>query len=171
MDALTLAVAAALVLFGRSLYWLFVGGIGFLLGFHYASQWLAESPWWMALAVALVIGIVGAALAVLLQRIAVAVAGFFGAGWFAMSVLPALGIAPGFATPVFLTAGILAAILVFVLLDPALIVLSSAIGAAMISDVFDPAWKWLVFAGVLAVGIVVQSSLLRQTPHRRTTAD
>jgi hypothetical protein len=64
---------------GRRLFWLFVG----LMGFITAYRWFESNPAAQSSGrclLAILAGIVGIVLAIFLQRVAIAVAGFF-AGW------------------------------------------------------------------------------------------
>jgi hypothetical protein len=71
-------VGAALLVFGRKLFWLFVAGIGFIAGLNVATSYLKGSPQWLILLLALVAGLIGALLAVFAQSIAIGIAGFPG---------------------------------------------------------------------------------------------
>lgn len=165
MNAATFLVAAALILFGRSLYWLLVGGIGFLVGAHYASIGFAGQADGTVLLVAIGVGVVGAVLAIVLQKVALALGGLLAGGYFAQTLVTALGGDPSTAGALaFLVGGVIAALAVLTLLEPALIVLSSIVGASMISQspYLDPQWRWLVFAGLLTLGLVAQTLQLRR---------
>ncbi len=61
-------VGAALLILGRKLFWVFVGAIGFVLGMDIASRFLQGRPDWLILIVALGAGVLGALLALFLQR-------------------------------------------------------------------------------------------------------
>ena len=53
-------IGAVLLLVGRRLFWLFVGGVGFLVGFNFAGQALQEQPQWVIFSVAIGVGLVAA---------------------------------------------------------------------------------------------------------------
>src|ERR1700756_2718363 len=82
MQGVDILIAVVLLLFGRRLFWLFVGGIGFIVGFNFATQAFQGEPAWVALAVAAVVGLMAAVLSIFLQRLVVAIAGFFAGGYF-----------------------------------------------------------------------------------------
>src|SRR5512147_1159889 len=86
MTAVRIVAGALLRLLGRRLFWLFVGLMGFAAGLMLANQLLPEMPEWVRLLVAIGIGLLGALLAVFLQRLAIGVAGFL-AGALAGSAL------------------------------------------------------------------------------------
>jgi len=81
MNLLRVLVGAFLLGFGRSLYWLFVGGVGFLAANTLASRLLEGSPRMLVLAIAVAAGLLGALLAILLQKFAVGLAGFLAGSW------------------------------------------------------------------------------------------
>ena len=72
---LTILVAVAVLLFGRQLYWLYVGIIGALVTFNIMTDLLANQPEWLTFLIVLVVGVLGAVLAVYLQYILVGIGG------------------------------------------------------------------------------------------------
>lgn len=168
-SAVLYVVGAAVLLLGRKLFWLFVAVVGFGVAMTMAPQLVPDQPQWVVLAVAVVAGIVGAILAILLQRIAVAVAGFVAGGYLFMWVLSVsnvdLGGYQGLTWAVFIVGGIVGALLVGVIFDMALIVLSSGVGAGLIANTMmqdfslPEATTALAFIALFVFGIVVQISL------------
>ncbi|MBA2585578.1 MAG: hypothetical protein H0U99_03740, partial [Chthoniobacterales bacterium] len=69
-------VGIALLLCGRRLFWLFVAALGFAAGIYLTPLVVHEAPAWLALVISLGLGALGALFALLLQRLAIAVAGF-----------------------------------------------------------------------------------------------
>ena len=59
---------------------LIVAALGFAVGLEIAAYFMKEPPQWMTLLVALGCGVIGALLAILLQKIAIAIAGFVAGG-------------------------------------------------------------------------------------------
>jgi hypothetical protein len=166
--AVSLVLGAILLILGRKLFWIFVGAIGFLVGFNLAAQYLSEQSIWVILLIAVVAGIIGSVLAVVLQRVAILVAGFLAGGYLTVSLLQMLEInvplSEGIAWLPYVMGGILGAVLLFLLFDWALILLSSLAGATLITPVInpEPEMETVVFVIVLLVGIVVQSTLFRR---------
>ena len=76
-----LVVGAAMLFIGRKLFWLLVGVIGSLVGLVVATELLQAQPDWIIYLAAFVGGIIGALLALFVQKIAVAVAGFLMGGY------------------------------------------------------------------------------------------
>lgn len=172
MQLLNIFIGAALLLFGRRLFWLFVACIGFIVGAEAAKNLLSGQPEWLILLVALGVGLIGAIVSIFLQRVAVSIAGFFAGGYF-LSALATATIAAkyeGVSWIAFIIGGILGAILTMVLLDPALIVLSALVGATAISQnlSLQPSASTVLFIVLLIFGIAVQTGqYARQTKSRR----
>jgi len=162
MTASTLLIGIVLLLFGRSLFWIFVGAAGFVAGVSFARTVLGPQADGIVLVAGIVAGIVGAVLSVLLERVAVGIAGFLFGGYLLATLALALGY-PDVAWIAWLGGGALAALLVVALLDPALIVLSSLAGATLVAQVLPVggAVGALIFAGALVIGLAVQFAQLR----------
>jgi hypothetical protein len=169
VPAVSALVGVAILLLGRKLFWLFVAAMGFVFGAQIAAQVThqpASSP--VVLLVAIALGIVGAVLAILLQKIAIGVAGFIAGGRIA------LGLSAGFFSQtsgngiIFLVGGILGVILFLVLFDWALIFFSSVEGAHLIASaiVLTQTGRVISFIVLVVIGIFVQSSML--SPARRS---
>src|SRR5437762_11845435 len=125
-------IGIVILFFGRKLFWLCVAAVGFAAGVEIAPHLVHEPSPLLALTVAVVLGIIGALLALFLQKVAIAVLGFLAGGKLAGAIASAFLIQYGqHSTIVFLVGGIVGAILL-VLFDWALIVVSSLIGAHLI---------------------------------------
>jgi hypothetical protein len=128
-----LLVGIALLLFGRRLFWLFVGVIGFMAGWYFVLG--RHGPTAGGLLIAVLAGLVGLVLALLVQKVAVALAGFFVGAYLVANFL-------GWPLPplrpteqlVLLLAGVVAAFLALALFDLALILFSAIAGAGLIVD-------------------------------------
>ncbi|HUA67049.1 MAG TPA: DUF4203 domain-containing protein [Candidatus Saccharimonadales bacterium] len=161
MDWLDILIGIALLLFGRKLFWLFVGGVGFVVGFQIAMDTLHDQPQWVIFLIALGAGLLGIILSIFLQRIVVGVAGFFAGGYFlsnlAMALLHANDEVVQWIT--FIAGGLLGAILTVYLLNPALIILSSLAGATAVAQSvpLEPAAKGILFIVLAIFGIIVQT--------------
>ena len=134
-------IGIVILFFGRKLFWLCVAAVGFAAGVEIAPHLVHEPSPLLALTVALVLGLIGALLALFLQKIAVAVLGFLAGGKLA------------------------GAILLLVLFDWALIVVSSLIGAHLIQSTIalPPSGSTIVFIGLVVLGILVQVASLRRS--------
>ncbi len=160
MQIVNIVLGAILLFFGRTLYWVFVGIVGFLVGMALADQYLAAQSEAVQFIAALAAGIIGAMVAIFAQRIAFALGGFF-AGWYiALSVAAHFG-AQGDNTIWCIIGGVIGAIVAAMVMDWAIIVLSSLAGAAAIVSGLtgmniDANMRSILFLVLAIVGIVVQ---------------
>ena len=161
----------AILFFGRKLFWLFVAALGFAVGLEIAARFLHEPPVWMTLVISLGLGILGAIFAIMLQKLAIAVAGFIAGGRLACVLLPAFFEEYSRYTMItFVVGGILGALLLLALFDWVLILLSSIEGAHLISRaiILPQTGAAILFAVLLLIGLIVQGSMLRGS--RKTVA-
>jgi hypothetical protein len=157
-------VGAAILLFGRKLFWLFVAALGFAVGLEIAAYFMHEPPVWMTLVIALGLGLLGALLAIMLQKLAIAVAGFIAGGRLASALVGAFFVDYSHYRGItFVIGGILGALLLLALFDWVLILLSSAEGAHLISNgiVLPQTGATILFCVLVIIGVVVQGSMLR----------
>jgi hypothetical protein len=165
MNVVNIILGFIVLLFGMRLFWLFVGVVGFIFGMNLAAQFLAGQNEWVIIAVGLLAGLVGAVLAVVFQRIMVAIAGFLAGAYIATYLMAALGVNMGnIEWLIWIIGGAIGATLVFALFDWALIVLSSLVGASLAAPalVVEPTVQTLLFFGLALVGIVFQGGLMRR---------
>ena len=165
INSLGLVVGVLLILLGRRLFWFFVGVVGFLWGLQVTSLLLHGQSQVVILAVALAVGLMGAVLAVFLQQLAVGLAGFLAGAHLINASWSLLNLHSSQHLWLFsLVGGIIGAVLALLLLDWALIILSSLIGAGLICQALplQQAVSALCFLVFVAVGILVQSSLIRR---------
>lgn len=158
-------VGLGMLVLGRQLFWLFVGGVGFVFGINLATQILGEGqPDANILLFGLIFGFIGAVAALVLQKLAVSAAGFVGGGIIAMNLVQVMNLDLGSVLVPFLVGGALGLVLVSALFDWALIAISSFTGATVIVQTFGmeqtPAILLLVV--LILVGIAIQANQLRR---------
>src|SRR5437660_1730389 len=161
---LSVLIGAVILFFGRKLFWLCVAAVGFAAGVEIAPHLVHEPSSLLALAVALVLGLIGALLALFLQKVAIAVLGFLAGGKLAGSIAAAFFVHYAqYSTVIFVIGGVVGAILLLALFDWALIVVSSLIGAHLIQSaiVLPASGSTIVFIGLAVLGILVQAASLR----------
>ena len=162
---LSVLIGAIVLFFGRKLFWLCVAAVGFAAGMEVAPHLMHEPTPVLQLSVALVFGFVGALLALFLQKIAIAIAGFLAGGKLAMALVGAF-IAEGARYPgvTFIIGGIIGAILLLMLFDWALIVMSAVVGAYLIGHtiILPQTGATILFIALAGVGIVVQAAAFRR---------
>jgi len=161
---LRILAGIGLLVFGRKLFWLFVGLIGFASGIQVATRFSPGQPEWMVLAIALAAGVLGALLALFLQWLAIGLAGFLAGGYIVVRLFHVSGLMTGgMYWVLFLIGGIIGLILIVILFDWALIILSSLVGAGLITESVHVAHSGalLLFIVLAIAGILVQSRLMK----------
>ena len=159
-------IGIVILLFGRKVFWLCVAAVGFVAGVELAPHLVNEPSALLQLTVAIVLGLIGALLALFLQKVAIAVFGFLAGGKLAGAIAAAFFVHyVQYSTVIFVVGGVIGAILLLTLFDWALIVVSSLIGAHLIQSaiVLPPSGSTIVFIGVAIVGIVVQAASFRRS--------
>lgn len=161
---ISLLIGIALLLFGRRLFWLFVAAIGFAIGLQLAPYLMQNPPPWLSLAISLALGLLGALLAFLLQKLAIGIAGFLVGGRVAVAMVAAfMANHAQYYGITFVIGGIIGALLLLALFDWALIIFSSIEGARLVADaVHLPSTGTTILVVVLAIfGIIVQAMMFR----------
>jgi hypothetical protein len=161
-----LLVGVVILFFGRKLFWLCVAAAGFAVGAEIAPHLIQEPSSILGLLVALIFGVLGALLAIFLQKVAIAVLGFLAGGYVASAIGAAFFIhSAQYYTIIFVVGGIIGTFLLLAVFDWALIVVSSLIGAYLIQKpiVMPPTGSTLVFVGLAILGIIMQGASFRRT--------
>jgi hypothetical protein len=174
MAAVEIVVGVAMLLFGRRLFWVFVGGVGFAGGMALGTQVLAEQPDWIVLSFGLFLGLGGALLALLLQRVAVAVAGFVAGGYAAFALAEMLQWGEGpWLWGTALIGGVFGAVVAGALFNWALILLSVLVGANLVVQgaALEPRTAGVVFIVLVLAGVALQGRALAKTARVSTTPD
>lgn len=162
---LSALIGVVVLFFGRKLFWLCVLAVGFAAGVELAPHLVQEPTPLLQLSFAIVLGFVGALLALLLQKVAVGLVGFAAGGRLAVGVTASFFVDyASYYWLTFLIGGILGALLLLALFDWALIFVSALIGAHLIVRAFVlPQTGATILLLVLAViGIAVQAAVLRR---------
>jgi hypothetical protein len=169
MELTRLLLGIIMLTMGRRLYWLFLGGAGFIFGFDIAGRLIHGLSHGTVLLIALLAGIAGAMLAVFIQKLAVVVGGFIAGGYLLPMLLEELG--TGFAHYhwfLVLIGGIIGSFFMSMLFGWALIILSSILGAYFILQTlhFGTQISKLLFIFLLILGVAIQYGLFeRKHPH------
>ena len=168
MELFKIFLGLILLVFGRKLFWLFVGIAGFLVGMEFTRVVLAEQPQWLLLLVALGAGLLGAILAMFVERIAFALSCFYAGSYLALIVAKSLG-AQGNSMVLFVIGGVLGAVVAVLIMDWAIIVLSSLVGAGAIVEAlhFTLPLSAIVFVALVVGGALLQGRLMNR--DRRTS--
>jgi len=155
-----------ILFFGRKIFWLCVAAVGFAAGVEVAPHLVHEPSVALQLSVAIVFGFIGALLAMFLQKIAIAVAGFLAGGKLALALVAAFFVnGANYAVVTFIVGGIIGAILLLSLFDWTLMILSAVVGAYLIGHtiVLPQTGATILFVALAALGVVVQAAAFRGT--------
>ena len=165
MEFFNIIFGLILLVFGRKLFWLFVSIVGFLFGMGFAGLIFPDQPQWIQVLFALGTGFFGALLAVLAQRIAFAITGFYGGFYFALILAQSFG--SGENSLVMCTVvGVIGAVFATLIMDWVIIVLSCLVGAGAIVEAsgLGQEMRIMVFLLLVIIGASIQIRLL---PHSR----
>ncbi len=159
-----IVIGLGILTLGRQLFWLFVGGVGFLLGMNLAPRLLSGQPDSTMLIFALIIGVIGAVVALVLQQLAVNLAGFIGGGILAVNLVELLALDLGSVLIPFVVGGVIGLILISVLFDWALIAISSFVGASVISQAagWGRPLSLIILVVLLTLGVAIQVNQMRR---------
>jgi hypothetical protein len=167
MALFRLFLGIALLVIGHRLFWLFLGGVGFLFGFDFAQRTMHIQPQSVILIIALFAGAVGAMVAIVLQKFAIVAGGFFAGGYLLIELLKVAGVRTiDYYWFIFVAGGLVGAVLMSVVFDWTLIILSSLIGSILILQTFhfrQPLSEFLFICLVL-LGVGMQFGLIRKSP-------
>ncbi len=159
-------IGILLLALGRKLFWLFVGAVGFVLANQFAAQFMQGQPDNVVIVFALIVGLVGAVLAMFLKKAALGVAGFFAGGYLLWRLAlfngwDAAGMSPWV---YFLVGGVLGSALINTFFTWALIILSSIGGAALICESvrLSPQVSSALCVGLAVAGVLFQLGILRK---------
>lgn len=159
----SIVMGLAVLTLGRKLFWLVVGVAGFITGLMVVARLMNDQPDGVILVVAIVAGLIGAGLAIVVQKVAVGLAGLLLGGAATISLLDLAGAAsePWSWLVVLIGAG-LGLGLALALLEPALVILSALAGAILITQAVNlsPLATLSLFVILLAAGIIIQMKML-----------
>jgi hypothetical protein len=162
MNLTFIAAGALLLLLGCRLFWLFVAVAGFMIGSTFAPQLLPTQPESVILTISLIIGLLGALMAVILRKFAVAATGFVAGGYIVFFLLQYLGQDGSQMQWLAMVAGgLIGAVMAGSMIDWALILLTGATGAILVTQGLNLSMPLsaVVMLGLYMVSVVVQGNL------------
>lgn len=162
---ISVLLGVLILFFGRRLFWLFVASVGFAAGIELAPRLFNQPAPILVITAALVLGFLGALLALLLQKLAIGVVGFVAGGRLAVAAFTTFFV-PGQTSHalVFLIGGVIGALLLLFLFDWALIILSAMVGAHLIQSAMTMprTGAAIVFVVLAVIGVAVQTGFARR---------
>jgi hypothetical protein len=167
IQILMILLGIVILVAGRKLFWVTLGVAGFIFGLLLTFNVLQDQPAWLILILALVIGFIGAFVAVIMQKAVVALAGLLIGGYLFSALLLALN--PDLAQWQWL-AYIIGAVIGFVVLiaifEVGLVILSAMLGAMLILQVINlESWlEGLLLIILTIVGVIIQLRVTSPAP-------
>jgi len=156
-------IGLILLFAGRRLFWLFVACVGFASGYHYAQQiWVVHSPV-LLLILSIVVGGLGAIIAIFFQKAAIVIAGFAAGGYIVLTLFDQIARLPApMAWLPYVIGGIIGAIALYFIFDWALIFLSTLTGATLIvqTAAFKPWVEIALFFALVVAGMAFQAKTM-----------
>lgn len=170
-----LVTGGVLLLFGRRLFWLFVGLVGAVAALVIATEWVGLEAGTPSLLAAVAAGLVGALLAVLVQKAAVAVVGFLAGVWGVLVLLqmasPSASLfdPPSLQTLLALGGGVVGAVVAAQVFDAALVVLSALTGSLLLvtGSGLVGTFALISFFALALLGVLAQTRGRRERRRRR----
>ena len=163
MNIFLILSGVALLIAGHRLFWLFVGISGFAAAYEWSRVFFGPAATDMlTLVLPVAVGLIGALFSIFFYRLALILGGFLAGGYlgafWGMFLFPGAEMTFGLA---FLAGGLLGGLLMLIVIDWALIILSSLIGAVLILNSFSLAGEYKIFllAVIVFVGIFVQTKI------------
>jgi hypothetical protein len=162
---LSALIGTVVLFFGRKLFWLCVAAIGFAAGVTLASHIVNEPTALVQLTFAILLGFIGALLALFVQKLAIGLAGFIAGGRFAVGLVATF--VAQYASHfwlIFIIGGLIGTVLLLMFFDWALIFVSSLIGAHLITGAVSlpPTGGILLFSALVLFGVLVQAASMRK---------
>ncbi len=149
---------------GQKFIWFFIGGMGFWAGYDAALAFFFGMPSWQLIGVGFLCGLLGLALAVFLQGAAVVSAGFVAGVYIFFRVWGFFnfGTTTGLWWVFLMASGAMGSVLLAVFFNPALVIISSLIGAMLVVQCVPAglSLKSLLFALLFITGVLIQSGRL-----------
>lgn len=159
LSTLRLITGVLTAFFGRKLYWLSIAAVGFFAALQLTSRWFEDQNAWLAIGLAVVAGVIGAILAVTIQKVAVGLMGFLLGGYLLLQILNAFDVQPAnWGWLIFVFGGLLGMALLSALFEWSLIMLTAIIGALLVtqSALLPQVNRPLIFVITLLLGMGVQ---------------
>jgi hypothetical protein len=135
-----------------------------LLGVRFAGQFLVEQPQGIQFLAALAAGILGALVALVAQRLAFALAGFFAGAYLAGLAADALTMTGNAHAVAVLVGAVVGAVVAAMVMDWAIVILSSLMGAGLAAQglALAPQWTAAAFVALAVIGVIVQGRSLKR---------
>jgi hypothetical protein len=167
VNVVELLIGLGLLTLGRRLFWVFVGGAGFVAGLWAMQTFFPEQPEHMTYLAGAVGAAAGIALVKFVKTIAVTLGGFLGGGLIGLGLARMLGpwVPEWLAFVLVGIAGVLAMKRAF---DTALLLISSIAGAMLVANSLPVAEP---VRSILLVGLAIGGVLIQRTSKKSDSRD
>lgn len=164
MQPFHILAGVVVLFFGRALYWALVAVLGFVIGFDLVQELAISDSQMIRLLVAIGVGVLAAGLAVAFQWLAFGLVGFLSGSYLVQAALVRYQIGGDNHALWILLGGVVGGVIALMLVDWAVIILSSLAGATLISDEInvDHKTRLMILLGLTIVGVAFQRTRLKR---------
>ena len=165
IQTVNLILGGLLLVAGKRLFWLVVGVIGFVAGMTFANNYFPGESDLAVLIISLMAGALGVVLAFFVKRLMIGIAGFVVGVMLTNYLLGYIDAGLGIPNWILLLGGgIIGLVLVSLVFDWALVLLSSVVGAYLLTEYLPipPELVLIAFGGITVAGVIIQSSIFRR---------
>jgi len=162
MNLILIGAGLLLLFLGRKLFWISVAALGFIVGMTYAPQIFPDQTQTVIIIISLIVGLLGALITSLLQRFAVGISGFAAGAYIVYYMLQNVAVNAGqYQWLIIVAGGIIGAILAGSMFDWALILLTGATGATLITEGVGLAMPFsaVLLVGLFILGVIMQTNI------------
>jgi hypothetical protein len=162
MNLILIGAGLLLLFLGRKLFWISVAALGFIVGMTYAPQIFPDQSQTVIIIISLIVGLLGALITSLLQRFAVGISGFAAGAYIVYYMLQNVAVnADQYQWLIIVAGGIIGAILAGSMFDWALILLTTATGATLITEGVGLAMPFsaVLLVGLFILGVIMQTNI------------
>lgn len=154
-------IGGILLFLGRELNFLFAAAMAALIGFRLLPLLPAQWPSWSDAVFIITLALIAAILVLINERFGYFLSGFLAGGFFLVEYYMPNG--TGLPWLPFLVGGAIGSLVIGLLTEWALILVSSAIGAAYVLNLFrlTPTAEILIGAGLFIIGAVIQVIIMQ----------
>lgn len=170
MAVINVVGGTLLLTLGRKIFWFFVAASGFYAGLELAFRYFNVGPEWVALLIAVAVGLLGALLAYFFQKLVIGASGFLAGIFIASRLVSQLGPqVKAWDWPIIVVGGIIGIVLMVAVFEWALIILSSLAGSLLVVEGLKLSGLIGMIAGVIlfVMGLVFQFGLNRRDDSRK----
>ena len=158
-----LILGIPLLIWGRKFFWLFVGVVGFLTGLTFSHYLIPTRSENVAIIIGVILGVIGILLGIFIKKVSISITGFLVGAYLCMTLLDLIDLNNlVLYWLLILAGGFFGSLLVIGLFDWALVILSSLLGATLITQAafqmirFGTQARTIIFIVLLVIGLIVQ---------------